>query len=296
MFDPNDIFPEKNYSYEEAVSKFAPGKFTAVNGSRMHYLEKGNGKPLVLIHGFLNHSFMWHQSIDLLADHFRVYAVDLCGFGYSARKSIDQETLFEEYEAQIIGFADNMGLERFSVMAHSVGGGLALYAAAKNPRRVGRMLLVCPYVLSYEIKTEWNIFELLTINNDFLACKPENEPVKMILMAYLFSNQKSVSQSYARELLLPLCIDDSYLSLKLGLDFGLKPRFLDDEAEKLAALKMPIMVIHGAEDKAVPLAASKKFVEMSSSFKLETLEKSGHNPHLDFPDRLNKLAIDFLLS
>ncbi len=293
MFNANEIFPSNNCSYEEAVRRFAPGKITTVNGSKVHYREKGDGKPLILIHGFLNHSIIWNNSIDILAADFKIYAIDLWGFGYSERKSISEDTVFDEYEAQIIGFADSMGLDKFSLLAHSFGGGLALYAAAQNPERVERMLLVCPYILPYQIRADYNMFELLNINNDFLACKPENEQIKLILMAYLFPNQKRVPREYARELLLPLCIDDSYLSIKLGLNYGQNPRFLDKEAEKMAALKMPIMVVQGTEDKAVPPAASKKFVEMSRSFSLEIFEETGHNPHLDFPDKLNKLAIDF---
>jgi len=294
VFDPNDIFPSKNYSYEEAVRRFAPGKITTVNGSKVHYQEKGKGEPLILIHGFLNHSLIWHKSMDVLAANYKVYAIDLWGFGYSERKSINEDTVFDEYGAQIIGFANSMGLDRFSLLAHSMGGGMSLYAAAENPERVERMFLVCPLILPYQVKVDSSWLELLSIKNDFLACKSENEQFKLFLMAYLFSNQKCVTPAYAKELLLPLCIDDSYLSLNLGLSFGQKPRFLEKEAEKLAVLKTPIMVVHGSEDKAVPLAASKKFVEMSRSFTLETFEESGHNPHLDFPDRLNKLAVDFL--
>ena len=54
-------------TYEEAVQKFAKGKFVTVNGKKVHYVEAGNGPPIILIHGFLYHTVMWKKNIDALA-------------------------------------------------------------------------------------------------------------------------------------------------------------------------------------------------------------------------------------
>jgi len=72
-------------TYEEAIDKYAKGKFVIVDGKKIHYVEKGDGKPIILIHGFLYNTVMWKKNIDALAEEFKVYAIDLWGWGYSER-------------------------------------------------------------------------------------------------------------------------------------------------------------------------------------------------------------------
>jgi len=68
-------------TYEEAIERFAKGKFVTVDDKKVHYVEKGDGKPIILIHGFLYHTVMWKKNIDALAERFKVYAIDLWGWG-----------------------------------------------------------------------------------------------------------------------------------------------------------------------------------------------------------------------
>jgi len=59
------------------------GEFIRVGEVNTHYIRKGRGKPLVLIHGIFSSSFVWHKNIDELSQHFDVIDVDLKGYGYS---------------------------------------------------------------------------------------------------------------------------------------------------------------------------------------------------------------------
>lgn len=59
------------------------GKYIYVDGIRIHYLEKGLGEPLLLVHGLGAYSYTWRYNIDALAQHYRVIAIDLKGFGLS---------------------------------------------------------------------------------------------------------------------------------------------------------------------------------------------------------------------
>ena len=67
------------------ADKYAQGDFIDLDGRRTHFIEKGEGKPIILLHGFFYDSCLWATNIDALGEHFKVYALDLWGFGYSTR-------------------------------------------------------------------------------------------------------------------------------------------------------------------------------------------------------------------
>ncbi|MEW6327590.1 MAG: alpha/beta fold hydrolase [Thermodesulfobacteriota bacterium] len=75
------INSREQYTGQQLVSE---GVFVRVGDVNVHYIRKGKGKPLVLIHGVFSSSFVWHKNIDALAEHFDVIALDLKGYGYSA--------------------------------------------------------------------------------------------------------------------------------------------------------------------------------------------------------------------
>lgn len=59
------------------ASKYAPGKFVDLGGRKTHYIEKGKGKPVILLHGFFYDSYLWAANLDVLAENFKIYALDL---------------------------------------------------------------------------------------------------------------------------------------------------------------------------------------------------------------------------
>ena len=63
-------------------AKYARGKFINIDGHSTHYMEKGNGPLVILLHGWFHDNQMWNKNVDLLASRFRVYTIDFWGFGY----------------------------------------------------------------------------------------------------------------------------------------------------------------------------------------------------------------------
>ncbi len=85
----SEFIPWKSQPLALWASKYAQGKFIELDGRKTHYIEKGEGKPVVLLHGFFYDSDLWAANIDALAENFKVYALDLWGFGYSTREPLD---------------------------------------------------------------------------------------------------------------------------------------------------------------------------------------------------------------
>lgn len=107
------------------------GQDVEVNGARVHYqLWGGAGSPIVLVHGFFESSVAWEQTAQHLAQHHRVYAVDLAGAGYSQYTG---HYSLEDQTALVSGFIARMGLGRAALVGHSLGaavvGSVALHHA-----------------------------------------------------------------------------------------------------------------------------------------------------------------------
>jgi len=118
-----------------------PGRLIDVNGETIHYVDQGRGPPVVLIHGFGGHTYSYRSLIPDLARDHRVVALDLLGFGYSERVS-GADYSHEAQARRVIGLMDALGIEKASVVGHSMGGEVAMRVAAAYPGRVDHLALV----------------------------------------------------------------------------------------------------------------------------------------------------------
>lgn len=248
------VSSKETCTYDEAVKEYAKGTFVTVDGKKVHYIEKGEGKPVILIHGFLYNTVMWKQNIDTLAEKFKVYAIDLFGWGYSERlKTMDYS--FPFYAKQIIGFMDALDIGKASLVGQSMGGGIAVYVAAHYPQRVDKLILVDPAVIPYPMTTIGRIYQQPFIG-EFLNAVPGDWLMENNIKTIWFYDGNKVDKAYVKEVLQPFCIKGSYAGMMYILRNVLKPPYVENEAHMLAKLNKPILIVHGREDKAVPLDRS----------------------------------------
>lgn len=279
-------------SYNEAVQKYATGKFVTVDGKKMHYIEKGDGKPVILIHGFLYSTVMWNKSIDALASKFKTYAVDLWGWGYSERLN-PAEYSFPFYAQQILKFMDALNIRKASLVGQSMGGGISIYLAAHYPDRVDKLVLVDPAAIPYPMTTIGWIYQQPFIG-EFLNALPGDALMENNIKSIWFYDRNKVSNEYVQEVVRPLRVRGSSDGMMYILRSMLKPPYVEEEVKMLAQIHKPILIVHGREDKAVPLNRSEKLNRLWKESKLVVFDKAGHSPHEEYPEEFNRIAIDFL--
>lgn len=120
------------------------GQFIDVDGARIHYLEKGSGPVILMIHGLGgNLRNFTHSMVTPLADEFRVIAIDRPGSGYSTRAPDAPASIVRQGE-QVAGFIRALKLERPLIVGHSMGGAVALALALDHPQLVGGLALLAP--------------------------------------------------------------------------------------------------------------------------------------------------------
>ena len=115
-------------------------RFETANGIRIHYAEAGEGDPLVLLHGWPQHWWMWRDFIGPLAERFRVIVPDLRGHGWSDKpRSSYRKT---EFLDDVVALLDRLGLERVRFVGHDWGGWTGMLAGLREPDRIERLVVM----------------------------------------------------------------------------------------------------------------------------------------------------------
>ncbi len=114
--------------------------FIEIEGLRIYYEVAGQGKPVVLLHGWGGRVESFRPVFDFLRPRFKVYALDLPGFGRSDEPPVAWGV--GDYATVLADFLAGLGIEKAAVVAHSFGGRVALALAAHFPDRIDRLVLI----------------------------------------------------------------------------------------------------------------------------------------------------------
>lgn len=109
-------------------------QFVDVLGSNMHYVEQGEGDPILFLHGNPTSSYLWRNIIPYAGDHGRAIAVDLIGMGRSDKPDLDYR--FVDHARYVDGFIEAMGLQNITFVLHDWGSGLGFHYAYRHPGNI----------------------------------------------------------------------------------------------------------------------------------------------------------------
>ena len=273
------------------ADKYAQGKFIDLGGRKTHYIEKGEGKPLILLHGFFYDSHLWADNIDALAQRFKVYALDLWGCGYSAREPLDFG--YPQYTEQLRLFMDAMGIERASFVGQSMGAGTAIKFCVQHRHRVEKLVLVSAAGLPNPLPAMAKFFNLPMIGEFFMGLN--TDAFRKIALKDIFIHDRAlVTDRYFDDVTRPQKIENT---IAAGLKIQ-RNEFFDTLSEEISALgemDVPTLLVWGREDKAIPLRLGREMHRLLKGSQLEILDNAGHVPNFEQAARFNQLAVGFLL-
>jgi pimeloyl-ACP methyl ester carboxylesterase len=134
----------------------AAGRFVTIGRNRIHYVEKGEGPPILFIHGLgANLHHFRHPLFEAFGAGYRLIALDRPGSGYSVRATGATARLPEQ-AAVIADFIEALGLGKVLLVGHSLGGAVALATALDHPGRVAGLVLLSPLThVEAEIRPEF---------------------------------------------------------------------------------------------------------------------------------------------
>ena len=222
--------------------------YTQVNDLRLHYLEAGEGDPILLLHGFPTSSHLWRNVMPELAKTHRVIAIDLPGYGLSD-KPLDATYDFEFYENVIDGFLDALDIHTTNLVLHDFGGPIGLFWAVRHPRRVRDIVLLNTLVYP---ETSWAVKVFLLAMRvpglrDFIV-RPGS--IAGAIKFGVVHNER-----LTREVLTPYTApfeDPAARKALIKAGSGLGTGGLAEIARKLPALEVSLRLIYGENDRPLP--------------------------------------------
>lgn len=258
-------------------SEAAKPREVDLGGLRLRYLEMGEGDsvPVVLLHGFGADLNTWMFIQPALAEERRVIALDLPGHGGSTKQleRADAETL-----AAIVESALNaLGIARLHLVGHSMGGGIAIALALREPERVATLTLIASAALGPEINAGFIA--------SFARASRRREAQEALTM--LVHDPALVSRTMVEDVLRYKRLDGVPAALTaLAQEWFPDGMQRVSHPEAVASLKLPVQIIWGREDRIVPVAHAEA---LASRLPVQILEGTGHLPHMEKAGEVSRL-------
>lgn len=264
------------------------GKTVVANGISTNYLEAGAGEPVVLIHGSgpgVTAYANWRLTLPALARQFHCYAPDMAGFGFTERSPGITYNL-QTWVDQLLGFLDSLGLDTVSLVGNSFGGAVALRFAATHPGRVRRLVLMGSVGIPFEIT------EAL---DDVWGYQPSPGAMRQLLDHF----------AYSRELVTDELAQVRYeASVRPGFQESFAAMFpaprqrwvdaLSTPDEQIAGIRHPTLIVHGRDDKVIPLATSLRLNQLIDDSELHVFGRCGHWTQIERSGPFSALVEEFL--
>jgi pimeloyl-ACP methyl ester carboxylesterase len=258
-------------------------QWVEVAGIRIGFEQRGDGPPLLLVHGALSDSRVWRWQLDALSDEFTVIAWDAPGCG----QSVDPPERFRlpDYADVLAGLIAAVGLDRAHVLGHSFGGALVLELALRHPETVATLILAGGYAGWAGSLPAAEVERRLAFALDTADRLPEGfEPESM---RGLFSDKLSPEAAAV----LRMVMSESRPVATRTMAYALAEADLHDA---LPSIDVATLLVHGDADERSPLTVADDLRRTIPRSSLVVLPALGHECYLEDPDRFNAEVRGFL--
>lgn len=262
------------------------GKSIVADGIRTNYHDLGEGPVVLLIHGSgpgVTAWANWRLTMPELAKRFRVIAPDMVGFGETERPAGYRYSM-ENWVAHLLGLLDALGVKQAHVVGNSFGGGLALALAIKAPRRVGRLALMgsagTAFPITEGLDAVWGY-------------SPSIERMRALLDIFAF-DRTLVNEELAK-LRYEASVRPGYQEAFANMFPAPRQRWVDALAspeDAIRAIGHDTLIVHGREDRVIPLAASLRLLELIPRAQLHVFGQCGHWTQIEHAARFNRLLVE----
>ena len=256
-------------------------------GIRTNYHDRGDGFPVLFIHGSgpgVSAWANWRLALPELAKKYRVIAPDMAGFGFTDRPAgivYDMAT----WVRQTVGLLDALGLEKAHVVGNSFGGAIALALAIQHRERVGRLALMgsvgVPFPISEGLDAVWGY-------------EPSLDNMKKLLDIFAYSREL-VNDELA-ELRYRASIRPGFQESFSAMFPAPRQRWVDAMASRgadIRALPHETLIIHGRDDKVIPLTNSLTLLQWIERSQLHVFSRCGHWVQIEHAARFAQLLDNF---
>jgi pimeloyl-ACP methyl ester carboxylesterase len=273
--------------FQDELDAIAPlEKYYVANGVRTRCFEKGQGKPVILLHGGGGHAETWVRNIIPLSQQFRVLAIDYLGHGYTDKPKITYD--MDSFSKHLIDFMDAAGLEKASLVGESQGGQVSVYTAYNHPDRVDKLGLIVGGIPTNEHGYTAGQTRLQELSRE-ATDKPTLETIRK-RMEWLFHDPKILPDELVAIRL------KIYEQRELRENVPLSgPRKVYKLMEKIPKIKAPILFFWTMHNPTCPWQVAEKVHQSVPGSRFVLVDKSSHWPQFERPAEFNRVLTEFLL-
>ena len=260
----------------------------------IHYEDHGSGDPVVLIHGYpLNGNSWERQERELLANGHRVISYDRRGFGRSSQPTVGYD--YDTFAADLNALLEHLDLSDIVLVGFSMGTGeVTRYLGSYGSARVRKAALlgaIPPYLRKTEDNPEGVDGEVF-------------EGIKAAIAADRYAWFKDFFDNfYNTDKLMPERISEEAWQASFNVAAGASPfasyacvdTWLTDFRGDLAKIDVPVLVVHGTDDRILPFeATAARLPDLIDDVKLVAVEGGPHNIAWTHPDEVNEALLEFI--
>jgi pimeloyl-ACP methyl ester carboxylesterase len=279
------------------MARMAP-RTVVLHGHELSYVDSGSGPAVLFIHGILGSQRQWTHLVDKLDDDHRVLVPDLFGHGDSAKPLGDYS--LSAHAAAMRDLLDHLGIERVTLVGHSLGGGIAMQFYYLFPERVDRLVLVSSGGLGREVN-----FLLRSATLPGAA-----QVLGVLASAPVLSHVEALGRGASKVGWRPgadiTAIWEGFSSLgdrdsrraflattRAVIDIGGQTISAHDHLDG-SSLPIPTLIVWGTKDRMIPVSHALSVQNALPECRVELFEGAGHFPHLEDPDRFARVVREFI--
>ena len=287
---PSDADWNKN---RDVVFHSSHSQFVDVDGVRVHYQEAGerSAPALVLIHGFASSTLVWSKVFLALAEEgYRVIAVDMLGYGYSAKPRNGEYTIAGQAKL-LTRLLDCLGIKRAIFVGSSYGGAVAATCALDYADRVEKLILVGTVNNNRPLA-----FKLMRV----FGSPVFGDVVSPLLIGSRRLLRRRMKRVYDRHawVLDERRVEARHLPLRAaGTQRAIVRTVRRWDAERISRdahlIRQPTLLLWGENDREIPLADGERLHAEIPGSRLIVFLNCGHLPHEEYPEAFTNVVIDF---
>jgi len=260
-------------------------KTITVDDHRIAYLEGGTGPTLLLVHGYASDKDFWARTAARLTDKYHVIALDLPGCGESSRIQQDRYDINSQTD-RLYRFTQTIGIQKFHLAGHSMGGCIAGHFAVKYPQQVDKLCLISAAGVAAPSKSELDL--AMEQGQNPLLIKDEQDYSR--LLKFLMEKQPyipgAVRSEYARS-----ALENKEFNEKIWADIAGLTRMLEPELQKIS---QPTLILWGDKDRVLDVSCADVFNRGIKSSRKHIIKNCGHGPMIEYPDETAGAILSFL--
>lgn len=246
----------------------------------VHYETHGRGRPVILLHGWLESWDHWLSTMESLGSRHKTYALDFWGFGESGKQG--ESFTVRDYVEMVNQFMERLGIEHAPIVGHSMGGTVSLSVALDHPERVQKVVVVGSPIVGDGL----SLFLRLSARRSLASLFYQIFPLSARLLSPIYARDwKTWYKMFERDLS-RTTLESFYYSIASLRQTDLRPR--------LEEIKVPMMGIYGRVDRIVSPKQGKVLSRGAPQADIRYFKKSGHFPMLDEPQRFYQTLQEFL--